>query len=263
MKPKHIILVIALVIVVGIGFVVYRVIGSMDEIVKVAIEKAGSEVMQVDVSLDKVNIDLSNGQVALLGLNVGNPEGFNTDHLLALDEIKVTVDINSISKDPIIIKEILVQKPSIIYEMASGGSNIDTLVKNIENYTGSQTKSESSDEGKKLVIEDVYINDGQVNLSHTALAGKTMSAGLPDLHLEDIGKEEGGASPGEVAGEIMSEIKAGATSAVGSIKNLPGAVAEQLQGILGEDTVNKVKDVGESVKSKLGEAGDKLKGLFD
>jgi len=238
MKGKHILLIVGLVIVIAIGFVVYRVIGSLDKIIEAGIETYGSKITQAEVTLDKVTLDLANGKATLHGLRIGNPQGFKTDYLMQLDEISMTLDTGSITKNPVVVKEIMIQGPSVIYELASGGSNVDTLLKNIKSYTGTESKQETGGEEHKLIINDLYIKDGQVNLSASALNGKTMSAGLPDIHMKDIGKEEGGATPGEVAEKIMGQVKSGATTAVGSIKNLPGAVSDQL------------KDVGGTVKDR-------------
>lgn len=250
MKPKYIIAILAVVIVIVIGVVAYRVIGSLDKIIQAGIETYGSKITQADVSLDKVSLDLTKGQAALHGLQIGNPSGYKTDYLLKLDQISMTLDTSTITKNPVVIKEIVIDKPSVIYELASGGSNVDALLKNVKSYTGTESKQGSGGEEHKLIINDLIIKDGQVNLSASALNGKTMTAPLPDIHMKDIGKDEGGATPGEVTEKIMAQIKSGATTAVGSIKNLPGAVSDQLQG------------VGGAVKDRLGEAGKKLKGLF-
>ena len=250
MKPKYIIIILAVVVVLVIGFVGYRVIGSLDKIIAAGIETYGSKITQADVSLDKVTLDLTSGQAALHGLQIGNPPGYKTDYLVKLDQISMTLDTSTITRNPVVIKEIVVEKPSMIYELAAGGSNVDALLKNVKSYTGAESKQGSGGEEHKLIINDLIIKDGQVNLSASALQGKTMSAPLSDIHMKDIGKAEGGATPGEVTELIMGQIKTNAVSAVGSIKNLPGAVTDQLQG------------VGGTVKDKLGEAGEKLKGLF-
>ena len=250
MKRKPKILIIGLVVVVVAGVAVYHFMGSLDAVIKSGIETYGSKITQADVSLDKVTLDLTNGRAALHGLTIGNPAGYKSNYLLKLDEISMTLDLKSITKNPVIIKEIMVRKPSVIYELASGGSNVDALLKNIKKYTGTESKQGGGGEEHKLIIDNLYIKGGQVNLSATALKGKKVTTNLADIHMKDIGKKEGGATPGEVAEKIMGQIQSGSSTAVASIKNLPGAVTDQLQ------------NVGGTVKSTLDKAGDKLKGLF-
>lgn len=259
MKAKNILLLTVLLLVVGGGIFIYRIFGSLDQIIQAGIEKYGSEITQTDISLAGVSLDLANGQAALQGFNMTNPQGFKTEYAVKFEQVKVTLDIDSITKDPIIIKEILIQNPTIIYELASDGSNIDRILANIAAYTGSGQEQTTSDNGPKLIIEDLYIKDGQVSISHSALKGKMLTSALPDIHLEDIGKEDEGATPAEVANEIMSSIKSGASSAASAVNldKLTGAIRHGTSG-----AIEKSKAVGSSVKEGVGKAVDKLKGLF-
>lgn len=58
-----------------------------------------------------------------------------------------------------------------------------------------------------------------------------MTLALPDIHLEDIGKESNGASPGEITEEIMASIKNGAGTAIAtsSISDSIGAGADAVK----------------------------------
>jgi thiamine biosynthesis protein ThiC len=102
------------------------------------------------------------------------------------------------------------------------------------------------------MIEDLYINNGNVSVSHSLLMGKKLSASIPDINLQDIGKEEQGASPAIVAKEIMASVTSNVGTAVGTLNldkvlgNVSGTIEE------GADTV---LDTGK-------EAAGKLKGLF-
>jgi len=264
MKMKHIIGIVVLVLFAGIGLVVYKAVSSLDQIILASIEKYGSDITQSEISLDSVTLDLGTGTAALHGLNVGNPEGFKTEYAIRLDEVKLVLDIGSITKDPIVVKEILVQGPAVIYEMASGGSNIDAILKNVDSYTGAgeTDKSDTAAEegsGPKLIIDDFYVNSGQVSVSHSALKGKTLTTPLPDIHLEDIGKEDEGATPGEVAKEFFASLKSGIGTGISAMgaDQLPGAISEQFQGA--KDMAGKG---GSSVKEGMDKAGEKIKGFF-
>ena len=47
------------------------------------------------------------------------------------------------------------------------------------------------------MINNVIVKDGKVNLTMAVLGGKQITAPLPDIHLKDIGKEKGGATPAQ------------------------------------------------------------------
>lgn len=255
MKTKKILLSIAILIVVVGIFAMYKIWGSLDKIIVAGIETYGTEITGAKVSVDGISLDVTNGSAALNGLTVGNPEGFKTDYAIKLEQAQIVIDIESLTSDLIIIEEVRVQGPSLIYEMASGGSNIDRLAENAQSHGGASNNSnEAADkgEGPRLIIENFRVNDGELNVSHKILKGKTMTLALPDIHLEDIGKESNGASPGEITEEIMASIKNGAGTAIAtsSISDSIGA---------GADAVKKGAD---SVVDTAKGAGEKIKGLF-
>ena len=195
--------VVALIIVATIF-----IFSSLDGIVQAAVEKFGTEIVGANVELADVEISATSGKGALRGLVVGNPAPFKTESALNLGEIGVSIDPTTITGGTIVIKEIVIGSPEITYELDSGGSNIDAIQKNVENYLGSSDDSaktttaaaegEDEGEGTKLVIENLIIRGGKIKVSATLLKGKNLDASLPDIHLKDIGKEEGDASPGDV-----------------------------------------------------------------
>jgi uncharacterized protein involved in outer membrane biogenesis len=207
----------ALLVLVAIG--VYFLISSIDSIVKNAVEKIGSEATGAQVRLKEVKIELTAGRGALRGLTVGNPPGFKTEKALSLGEVSLKLDVGSIAKQTVLIKEIAITAPEITYEIGPQGSNIDALRRNIEAYTGKGNKAGSRNgggEGKKLVVEHLYIRNGKVNVSAMALKEQILSATLADIHLTNIGKKEGGATGAELARQVLAAIGRGTAKVTAS-----------------------------------------------
>jgi hypothetical protein len=233
--------VLGILILIGIGL--YFLLSSLDSIVKAAVEKSGSEMTQATVKLDEVKIELTSGQGALRGLTVGNPSGFKSDRALSLGELGLQLDTGSVTTDTIVIKEISITAPEANYEFGLKGSNLDALKQNVDAY-GAQGKDKSKpadsakpgDEGKKLIIENLYIRKGNVNVSSTEFQDKTASASLPEIHLTGIGKKTGGATAAEVAEQVLTAItreaaRAAATTDIGGlIDKAKGSAAGALGG---------------------------------
>ncbi len=267
-----------LVIVVAGGL--YFVWSNLGSIIKTAVEEAGSEVTQVSVTLNAVDVDnLTDGQAAIRGLTVGNPAGFQTDSAFKLGEVSVKVDPATVTSDVIVIKEVVIAAPEVTYEFGSGGSNIGTIQKNVEQAAGGassgggsgggSSSGDSAGEGPKLVIENLYVRDGKVNVSADFLQGQKTGASLPTIHLKDIGKEGGrssGASPAEVAQKVVAAISTAATGAVGKLD--VGAIKDALGKELGgaaeglQKTLEKGGDAGKALKEGASEAEKGLKKLF-
>lgn len=75
------------VLIVVIVAAVHFLITGLDEVVRATVEKVGSEVTQVEVTLDKAEVATSEGRAALRGLEVGNSVGFQTDKAFKMGSI--------------------------------------------------------------------------------------------------------------------------------------------------------------------------------
>jgi len=267
MKKVVIAIVVAVVLIVG---AVIFLVGNLGSLLKQVIETAGTQVTDVKVSVDNVDTDrITDGQAALRGLTVGNPGGFKTDSAFRLGEVSVKLDPKSVTSDIIVIKEVVIAEPEITYEFGGEGSNVGTIQKNVERKAGGGSKAGSAKSGadkdsggKKLVIENLYIRDGSVNVSAGFLQGKKVGTKLPDIHLKDIGKSGGkatGASPAEVAEKIVSAISGSATKAVGAL-DIAG-IKDALGKELGTATKSLQEGAGAATKKLEEGAGGVTKGL--
>ncbi len=267
MKKAIVIGFVVLLVVIGAG--VYVFLAGLDEIVRAAVQKVGSDVTKVEVTLDRAEVAPTEGRAALHGLVVGNPPGFKAESAFAMGSISVTLDAATVTQDPIVIKEVAITNPEVTYELGAEGSNIDAINKNVQ-ASGSGESKTSDAEGPKVIIENLYVRGGKVNVSAAPLGGSSMTADLPEIHLQDIGKDKGGASPGEVAEKVMAALTSQVGSFVGGLdlssvlkgvsdlpeglKGLAGGALEN-PGAATEGAQDAVKGVGE-------EAGDAVKKLL-
>lgn len=259
----------AIVVAIIAATVLMSNIGALTRAV---VEKYGREALQAKVTLADADVSLKSGQGQIKGLVVGNPKGFATPSALRFGEVKVTLDIARTTKDVIVLKEVLIAKPEATYEFASGGSNFDVLQRNAQAYArtmgaGAPKKEEKKGEGPKLIIDNLYVRDGKVGVSHAALKGKQLDAPLPNIHLKDIGKEKKGATPEEVGERLMAAISQGARGAAGTLNidkligeagGLAKGVAEGAAKAAGETAGGAAK----ALEGAAGQAGGAMKKLF-
>jgi hypothetical protein len=218
---KKIIVGVVVALVVIVGGAVFFLLSNLDSLVKTAIEEAGSKVAGVKVSVSSVKISLSDGKGTISGLTVGNPKGFKTPNAFALGAITVGIDTGSVTKNPVVIKEISVAAPQVTYEMGEGGSNIDVIQKNVQAFTGAATGAKSEPAAKggeetKLIIDLLQLTGGKLTLA-TPLPGGAASADLPDIKLTGIGRSGNGASAAEVASKVLNAISQAAMKAASNI----------------------------------------------
>ncbi|MBI3608916.1 MAG: hypothetical protein HY207_13220 [Nitrospirae bacterium] len=218
---------------------------SLDSLVASAIRTFGPEITGVAIHLDRVKIDALDGRAELHGLVVGNPKGFSTDHALSLGEIGMTLDLSSLTKDVIVIKQISILKPDVTYELSTEGSNLGVIQRNVDRYVGrhrtATTPQAEREQGKKLVIETLTIKNATATVSAAVIHGPPISVPLPDLHLRDIGKQSGGITAGEAVNQVLAALTQSVTRTIAS-RNLGGMI--------------------DSLRKDPRSAVDKLKGLF-
>jgi len=250
---------VVVILVVAIGLLWFY----LDGIVKRGIEAYAPEYLGVPVTLTSVHISPLSGMGDIVGLVVGSPTGFKGEYVFRLDSVRVVVEPRSIFSDTVLIKEISINAPDVIYEFGMRGTNIAALQRNVERAVGggsvkaASSSSSSSDAGgkaasagKKVIISHLYVRDGRVR----PMIGKAVvTVKLPDIHLRDIGKKQGGTSFADATRKVLGAVAKG----VGGIKNMPGVLGAALPGIEGD-----VREGIEGIKKGLEGMTDSLKKLF-
>ena len=218
-------------IVLLLAVVIWQLIANLDSIVAGVIEDVGSDVLKTKVSVSGVSIDLGASKAGIGGISIANPKGYSRANIFDLEGIEIDLDISSVGKDVLVINSILVQNPKINYEGdAKGGSNMQTLLNNIES-SSSDNSAASGDENIKLIIKKFELNGAQVQASSEMKPGEPMDIKLPAIRMNDIGKAQGGVTADVVAEKIVKEmvngvIKAAAKAGVNKV------IEEKTKGLL-------------------------------
>lgn len=215
---------------VGLSAAIFFLYSNLDSIIQAAVEKYGTEILDVRVSLQEVEIDPASGVGALKGLWVRNPKGFETAHIFQLGRIKLDLDLSTVTKDVIVVNEISIDRPSITYEWAKDGSNFDQIHQNVSRSSSTQAKAKKSEKpGPKLLIKNLYLREPEVAISSQFLKGKKFSKKLETVHLKNIGGNSNkGASPDEVTRLVMKHLKGRLGPAVADVGlgNLRGVASQ-------------------------------------
>jgi len=251
--------IIIILVVVGLS--------NIGPMIKKAVNTYGPEITKTEVRLEDVSLSIFSAEVKLKDFHLGNPEGFKSPQAMKVGSIYVDVDEGSLTGDTIIIDKIEVVGPQITYEKKRGTDNFMAILNNVKKVVGadksSAKQSGKEDEGKKLLIRNFIVKDGKVNLAMTMLGGKGISAPLPDIHLKDIGKKKGGASPAEVFKEVFAALYAKITSsAVTDTLNKGLKALGTSMKTVGDGAKKQLETVGDGAKKGAEAVSDKVKGLF-
>ena len=249
---------------IGFGFIIllaitagalWYLVSNLDSLIKAAIEKYGSAATQTAVTADSVKLSLSSGSGTISGLSIGNPPGFASPQALGVGAISVQLDTRSLpGNGPIVLRTINIAQPQINYEVIGGvsltgvstSSNLLVIQNNVKNYAGrvAAAPPQGGTPARKEIINDLYVTGGKINLiANTVLHGKKVTVPLPAIHLTNIGRASGGATPAQIASQIINAItsqatKTGAAALTQQVKAaaggaLPGNMGGTLKGLLG------------------------------
>lgn len=255
---------LAVLLLVVVGVFVY-VLGNLDGIVKDVIESQSSEVAGVPVTVSGVAIKPFEGRGTISGLKVANPDGFNSDSAVSLGGIVVAIDTTTVTQPVIVIKEISVDAPMVTYELAPGGNNIGVISKNVQKSAGDGSggqaePGESEAAGTKLIIERLDIRGGRVRVAASTgiLGDRQIEGTLPDISLRNIGKDQGGATPEQVAEKVMAAITSAASQSAAKLG--VGTTLDGLKQKLEATIGGKLPADSDAAKKALEDAGKKLDG---
>ena len=177
-----------------IGFLVLTM--SVDSIVKNGIETVGSEMTGTAVTVERVSISPFSGTGTISGFRVENPEGYEQDYALEIEDFSIELNILSLFSDAIVVRNIEISSPSIYVEQKMPENNLRTIMNNIE----STSSGEASE--KALVIEHFIMTDGSADL-YTEIGGeRSARVEIAQIELNNLGR--GGAQ--EAAEDVIQEI---------------------------------------------------------
>jgi len=228
-----------LVIVAAIAL--YLLVGNLDKILKGAIEGAGTELLGVPVTVASVKLDLKSGMGQISGITIANPVGYKAANAFRMDTIRLGLDLSSLRKQPIVIRELNIQSPTVDLEVnEQGGSNMQTLLDNIkqnsaktdEKAAEEQPSQEETDTKEPVKLSFTKLAITGVTVNGVVPGQEPTQVVLPDIVKENVGGTEG-LTPAQVGGVIIGDIAAQSLQAVVE-KKLSEKMEEAAQGLFND-----------------------------
>jgi uncharacterized protein involved in outer membrane biogenesis len=244
--------IVLIVILVGVVAGVIVLATSLDGMVKKGVETFGPQITKVSVNLESVHIVLFTGSAKVIGLVVGNPEGYKMPQAISVGLAEVGVNPFSILSDKIVIRTVHVVSPEISFEGGLGGNNLSKIQENVNAFTKTggkpSTKADASPAAKKIEVDDFLITGARVHVRLTDLGGREMTLPLPDIHLTDLGKDTDGLTPADLTKAVLKAVTTATIKAVSAGATDLGKGAENL----GKDAASSAAGDVDKVKKGLG-----------
>lgn len=243
-------------VLIALAVIILLICLNLGSTVKVVGSKLVTDLTKGETTIGDASISLFTGKVTLTDILIKNPQvnakgeavSFTNPDFFKLGKIDITIDVASLMKDAIEIKEILIESPQITYEKTPlNDSNLHVILANVEAATKSGDKpkdttapKQDSDSqeaaSKKVIIDHLLISNASVNLSS---CGLTAPMSIPKVELKDIGRASEGVGMGTAICETFTSLF---TAIFDGVKNLGVAVLD-----ITKDAGKQLKDAGKQL----------------
>lgn len=281
-------IIVLLVLVVVIVFI------SIDKIAKTGVEKGTTYALAVPTSLGSADVGVFSGKFAMSGLEISNPEGFDSPYFLRLESAGVEVSLDSLMSDVVTLPNLSLTDLNVHIDGVTGKSNVKTILDNLKRFESDEPKpdADESSPAKKFVVNEIDIQNVVVHVHLLPLGGEisTQKLVVPEIKLTDVGSagepitlaelsniitqailksaEEfgGGIIPDEIMGELTSGLGDLNDFAENGVEMVTSSVDEIITDTtekLGEEIDKQVEDLKDQAGDAISEGLDSLLGGGD
>mgnify|MGYP005837083211 CR=1 FL=1 len=239
--------------VVGLGVLIVVLVVAIwlwgDAAARKGVEIGGTDALGVKTTLGSASIGWLSGTVALRGLKIANPQGYQTDRLMALGGGKVACNISSLLSDEVVVREIIIEEPELTIELKPGlppKSNLGDLLASMQADQPAPPKKEEpkpkqEGEGRRFRVDLIRVIKTKVRFH--LLMGKTADLVLPDIELREV-RNTDGSLPRLV--DIFRQVLVGMSAS--AFQNARGVVPDDLLRSFGDPLASAQKLIGGSMK---------------
>jgi uncharacterized protein involved in outer membrane biogenesis len=259
-RPLKITLIVAasLVAIVVIALVV--VFQRLDAITERIIETEGSKQLDLATLLGDANVSLLGGNVTLSELTIDNPEGYDSEHLFAMNQISVDAGFGGLTSDPVRIDGIVIASPVLTIERGSVGGLADQLRVNLKELVDHVSEMESSEETTRLVIDQLTVTGATVRIiPKIDDKNEVYELTLPNITMQNIGTAEdtqNGAEIGRVVTEVAMTLGARAAESEELPPEIRAVLAGDIRGVLTKYGTEFGSKLADEIGGELGQAAN-------
>lgn len=240
----------AVLIIIVLLLVVFSLFG--EHVIKVGIETAGTKALSVGVNIEDLDLSVFKGAVAIKGLEVRNPAGYEHENLMKLNEGRVKTSLKSLMSDTVEIESINFDGIDLFMEQKGMTNNLQDILKRIPKAEEKAEPAEPAKEPKKLHIKQLKITAVTVNVKLLPVPGKadTVKLKLDPIEMNNLGSEDK-LTTAKLASKIIVAISKGVAKQ--GAGKLPADIINTLENTLGN--ISKISDAAVKEGQKLLDAG--------
>lgn len=202
----------------------------------------------VSLDIDDFSLNPLTGTLGITGLAIGQPPGFGDDNSFSIDNFLVDIKPLSLFDNHIKVETVFIEAPTINLVIIDDESNFELIQNKLEEELGKDTEPTNIN----MSIQDFYLTKTLIKITSEQYGNHEVT--LADIHLKNIGVEEGGVPPKDILRHIMDVVK----PQIGKLL-LEIGIKTKLSNALDQGISDQLKEQLENVPDELKNALDLLK----
>jgi uncharacterized protein involved in outer membrane biogenesis len=230
-----------LLVVLIIVFIVAAVVLSfyVNSIARTAVEKGGTYALGVNTTLKGASIQPLAGGFSMSGLNVANPDGYDSSHFLTLGAGDVAVSLGTLMDDTVKLPHLKLADIDMHLEKKDGKANYQAIMDNLKKLSSDKP---ADPDAKKFTIETVDIRNVMV---HVNMMGQNIDVPIEAITLKNVGSGGEGVDLAQLSGVIVKSVFAAVAQNAGNLipAEMLGDLTKGLEGLADLDKLAQIADV--------------------
>ncbi len=177
---------IAVYTFVAIIVIVFGLSLTLDSIVKSNIESTGSELLHTNMTVDRVSLSLFQRHGSLNGIQIENPEGFESGDALRIHSINIRMNPFSLLAGTVVIEELEIQNLEIFFQLWATGSNLGRLRSNLQE----QVPEPDDTDTRNIIIDRFLMQETSLTVHVDVEDVDPFTATLSQVERTGIGRDE-------------------------------------------------------------------------
>ena len=252
------ILLVLVILVVGMLGVGYVYGGN---IVKNGVVTYGPDALKVPVELESVSFNPFTGKGNVTGFGLGNPETFGDGNMIKVGAIDFDARLETLISDHVIIDSLVIDAPYIEGRLKETETNLQRFTSNLPTApttasgTGSTPDTAAADQ-ITMTIKRLEFRDPRVRVTAEGLVEADETVSLESFTLTDLGTDEQGMAPSEIARHVMDALGPqvakvlGSKALEGKLEDLKGKALQEAEKALGDKLNGEAGTLFNSLKKK-------------
>ncbi len=254
---------IVLGLVIVLVVIVLVALGMIDSLAKRGVESGATYALGVETTVDELDLSLIGGSLRMDGLKIGNPEGYQTPHMMKSGRFDLAVRIGSVFSETVELSRFELDGLEVNIEQKLMTNNISEVLENLKRFE-SEAPAEK-EPGKRVKIDRVLIKNVVANVQVAGMgeAGR-LSVKIPTIELENVSSDNADGIPiSELTARLVMAVMAAVVENGGDIipadtlKAISGGVSG-LATAIGGNAADLAKQATDSAAEAIKEQAGKL-----